>query len=169
MGVSLRLLVIKISLPLQVRVFFLNQLLLRFLILRSLGMTLLPKTMENQFYYDWMVRRNFAEADFWLINKGSCESLGKPVKQYEPFLTGIKCPVLILPDYGFYLCLYLHQMGLWKHYSIGSTNYKNLRLNDVKEVFQYIARQHRSQDKARFKSFMPAPVPAERQQFYASL
>jgi len=169
LGVSLRLLVIKISLPLQVRVFFLNQLLLRFLILRSLGMTLLPKTMENQFYYDWMVRRNFAEADFWLINKGSCESLGKPVKQYEPFLTGIKCPVLILPDYGFYLCLYLHQMGLWKHYSIGSTNYKNLRLNDVKEVFQYIARQHRSQDKARFKSFMPAPVPAERQQFYASL
>ena len=139
------------------------------MILRFLGMTLLPKTMENQSSYDWIVRRNFAEADFWLINKGSCESLGKPVKQYEPFLTGIKCPVLILPDYGFYLCLYLHQMGLWKHYSIGSTNYKNLRLNDVKEVFQYIARQHRSQDKARFKSFMPAPVPAERQQFYAAL
>src|SRR4028118_1601221 len=86
---------------------FLNQLLLRFLILRFLGMTLLPKTMENQLNYDWIVRRNFAEADFWLINKGSCESLGKPVKQYEPFLTGIKCPVLILPDYGFYLCLYL--------------------------------------------------------------
>jgi hypothetical protein len=125
--------------------------------------------MENQSSYDWIVRRNFAEADFWLINKGSCESLGKPVKQYEPFLTGIKCPVLILPDYGFYLCQYLHQMGLWKHYSIGSTNYKNLRLSDVKEVFQYIARQHRSQDKARFKSFMPAPVPAERQHFYASL
>jgi hypothetical protein len=118
--------------------------------------------MENQFNYDWIVHRNFAEADFWLINKGSCESLGKPVKLYEPFLTGIKCPVLILPDYGFYLCLYLHQMGLWKHYSIGSTNYKNLRLSDVKEVFQYIARQHRSQDKARFKSFMSAPVPADR-------
>ena len=134
-----------------------------------MGMTLLPKTMENHFNYDWIVRRNFAEADFWLINKGSCESLGKPVKQYEPFLTGIKCPVLILPDYGFYLCLYLHQMGLWKHYSIGSTNYKNLRLSDVKDVFQHIARQHRSQDKARFKSFMPVPVPADRQQFYASL
>jgi len=134
-----------------------------------LGMTLLQKTMENQSSYDWIVRRKFAEADFWLINKGSCESLGKPVKQYEPFLTGIKCPVLILPEYGFYLCLYLHQMGVWKHYSIGSTNYKNLRLSDVKEVFQYIARQHRSQDKARFKSFMPAPVPAERQHFYASL
>ena len=142
---------------------------MRFLILRFLGMTLLPKTRENQFNYDWIVRRNFAEADFWLINKGSCESLGKPVKQYEPFLTGIKCPVLILPDYGFYLCVYLHQMGLWKHYSIGSTNYKNLRLNDVKEVFEYIARQHRSQDKARFKSFIPAPVSAERQHFYASL
>ena len=169
MGVSLRLLVIKNILTSSGKGIFFNPASLRFLILRFLGMTLLPKTMENQLNYDWIVRRNFAEADFWLINKGSCESLGKPVKQYEPFLTGIKCPVLILPDYGFYLCLYLYQMGLWKQYSIGSTNYKNLRLNDVKEVFQYIARQHRSQDKARFKSFMPAPVPAEKQQFYASL
>ncbi len=102
--------------------------------------------MENLSTYDWIIRKNFAEADFWLINKGSKHQLGEPVKKFEPFLTGIKCPVLILPDYGFYLCLYLHQQGLWKQYSIGSTNLQHLRMKDVKEVFQYIARQHRLQD-----------------------
>ncbi|MEG5175585.1 hypothetical protein [Microcoleus sp. B3-D7] len=125
--------------------------------------------MENLSSYDWIVRKNFAEADFWLINKGSKHKLGEPVKKFESFLTGIKCPVLILPDYGFYLCLYLQQQGLWKQYSIGSTNLQHLRIKDVKEVFQYIARQHRLQDKARFKAFVPATVPAERQELYASL
>ncbi|MEG4960281.1 MULTISPECIES: hypothetical protein [unclassified Microcoleus] len=125
--------------------------------------------MENLSLYTWIVRNNFAEADFWLINKGSKHKLGEPVRKFEPFLTGIKCPVLVLPDYGFYLCLHLQQQGLWKQYSIGSTNLQHLRMKDVKEVFQSIAYQHRIQDKARFKVFVPAPVPAKRQELYASL
>ena len=125
--------------------------------------------MENLSTYDWIVRKNFVEADFWLINKGSTNKLGEPVKKFEPFLTGIKCPVLILPDYGFYLCLHLYQTGLWQQYSQGSTNLQHLRSKDVKKVFQSIAYQHRIQDKARFKVFVPAPVPAERQELYASL
>ncbi|MEG4503847.1 hypothetical protein QUA81_13375 [Microcoleus sp. F6_B4] len=125
--------------------------------------------MENLSLYTWIVRKNFAEADFWLINKGSTDKLGEPVKKFEPFLTGIKCPVLILPDYGFYLCLYLYQMGLWQGYSRGSINLQHLRLKDIKEVFQYLAREHQIQTSCRFKAFVPAPVPAERQEFYASL
>ncbi|MEG4594132.1 hypothetical protein QUB00_20320 [Microcoleus sp. F8_C2] len=125
--------------------------------------------MENLSLYTWIVRKNFAEADFWLINKGSTDKLGEPVRKFEPFLTAIKCPVLILPDYGFYLCLYLQQQGLWKQYSIGSTNLQHLRMSDVKEVFQYLARQHRIQHQARSKVFVPVPVPAERREFYASL
>ncbi len=122
--------------------------------------------MENTSCFEWIVRNNFVEADFWLINKDSKHKLGEPVKEFEPYLTGVKCPALILPDYGFYFCQYLHQQKLWEKYSIGSTNFQHLRIQDIKEVFQSIRDQHRIQDKARFKSFVP--VATDRQGLYAS-
>ncbi|MEG4455926.1 hypothetical protein [Microcoleus sp. N9_A1] len=128
--------------------------------------------MENLSLFDWIVKNNFPEADFWLINKGSKHKLGEPVKEFQPYLTGIKCPVLVLPDYAFYMCLHLYQQGLWQQYSQGSINLQHLRLKNVKEVFQSIGNQHRIQHQARFKSFVPSPVPVtsvEREEVYASL
>jgi len=116
--------------------------------------------MENLLLFDWIVKNNFPEADFWLINKGSKHKLGEPVKEFQPYLTGIKCPVLVLPDYGFYLCLHLQQQGVWQAYSQGSINLQHLRLKDLKEVFRSIGNQHRIQHQARFKSFVLSPVSA---------
>lgn len=134
---------------------------------------LLPKrSMENPSLFTWIVKTNFPEADFWLINKGSKQKLGEPVKEFQPYLTGIKCPALILPAYGFYMCLHLYQQGFWQEYSQGSINLQNLRIKYIKEVFQSIGNQHRIQHQARFKSFVPYPVsatPTERQELYASL
>jgi len=136
-------------------------------------MVLLPKrSMENPSLFTWIVKNNFAEADFWLINKGSKHKLGEPVKEFQPYLTGIKCPALILPTYGFYMCLYLYHQGLWQQYSRGTTNLQHLRIQSIKEAFQSIGNQHRIQHQARFKSFVPYPVsatPTERQELYASL
>ncbi|MBD2629680.1 hypothetical protein [Trichormus variabilis] len=98
--------------------------------------------MENKSCFNWIVRNNFADPDFWLINKGSLKDLGKPVKEFEPYYTGIKCPVLIWPDYGYYLCVYLQQIGFWRQYGIGSTNYKSLRITDIRRVFNQLSRQH---------------------------
>ena len=132
--------------------------------------------MENVSLFDWIVKNNFPEADLWLINKGSKHKLGEPVKEFQPYLTGIKCPVLVLPDYAFYICLHLYQQGLWQQYSQGSLNLQHLRLKNVKEVFRSIGNQHRIQHQARFKSFVPSPVSAtttatttEREEVYASL
>jgi len=113
---------------------------------------------ENKSCFNWIIRNNYPEADFWLINKGSQQKLGHPLKEFEPFLTGIKCPTLILPDYGYYLCLHLHQQGLWKKYSIGSISWKNLRLKDIKAAFKEIGRHHKQQHQARYKNFVPVPV-----------
>lgn len=124
---------------------------------------------ENKSCFDWIVRNNYPEADFWLINKSSQEKLGEPVKKFEPFLTGIKCPALILPDYGYYLCLHLHHQGFWKQYSIGSISWKNLRLKDIKSVFRDIGRNHRNQYRSQYKSFVPTKIPTERQGVCASL
>ncbi|MEG5043566.1 hypothetical protein [Microcoleus sp. B4-C1] len=129
-----------------------------------------PETeTENKSCFTWIIKNNYPDADFWLINKGSQDKLGKPIKKFEPFLTGIKCPVLVIPEYGYYMCLHLHQQGLWKKYAIGSITWKNLRLKDIKAVFQHIGHTHRNQHQSRYKSFIPAQIPAERQEFFASL
>lgn len=128
--------------------------------------------MENLSLFNWIVKNNFPEADFWLINKGSKHKLGEPVKEFQPYLTGIKCPALVLPDYAFYMCLHLYQQGFWQEYSQGSINLQNLRIKYIKEVFQSLGNQHRIQHQARFKSFVPYPVPAtttDREEVYASL
>lgn len=61
------------------------------------GVWFIPrKQMENKSLFNWVVRNNFPDADFWLINKGDT-NIGKPVKEFQPFLTGIQCPAKILP------------------------------------------------------------------------
>ena len=89
---------------------------------------------ENQ--SQWIVKNNFQEADFWLINKGSKNTLGQPIKQFETYLTGIKCPNYIFPNYGYYLCLHLFQQGIWQQYSVGTTNLQHLRMKDIKSLFK---------------------------------
>ena len=54
--------------------------------------------MENKSCFHWIVKNNFDDADFWLVNKGSLKDLGNPVKEFQPYYTGLKCPVLIWPD-----------------------------------------------------------------------
>lgn len=88
--------------------------------------------VENQ--SQWKIKTNFPEADFWLINKGNKDKLGEPVKECETYLTGIKCPNYIIPNYGYYCALYLFQIGIWKQYALGTTNLNHLRIRDIKSV-----------------------------------
>jgi hypothetical protein len=80
------------------------------------------------------IKNNFETADFWLINKGSSDKLGLPVKEFKPYLTGVKCSELIYPFYAYYLCLHLHQLGVWGQYSQGTINLQHLRLSDINYV-----------------------------------
>jgi hypothetical protein len=103
--------------------------------------------MENKSAFNWIIRSNFSGADFWLINKGSAKNLGKPVKTFEPYLTGIQCPAMILPEYGYYLCMHLHSFGTWERYANSSINLKHLRIFHIREVFNAIARNHSHQNR----------------------
>jgi len=102
--------------------------------------------VENNFdnNFDYIVRNNYPEADFWLINKGSEKRLGEPTKEFQPYLTGIKCPALILPDYGFYVAMYLHQQEFWCQYAIGCTNLKSLKLSRIIQTFAELSEQYRT-------------------------
>jgi hypothetical protein len=105
----------------------------------------LGSILENKSCFYWIVKNNFDDADFWLVNKGSLKDLGNPVKQFQPYYTGLKCPVLIWPDYGYYLCVYFQQIGVWRRCGVGSTNYKNLRISDIRRVFNELSQQHSMQ------------------------
>jgi hypothetical protein len=105
----------------------------------------LGSILENKSCFHWIVKNNFENADFWLVNKGSLKDLGNPVKQFQPYYTGLKCPVLILPEYGYYLCVYFQQIGVWQRCGIGSTNYKNLRISDIRRIFNELSQQHSMQ------------------------
>ncbi len=81
------------------------------------------------------VKTNFPSADFWLINKTCINKIGEPVKEYQPYLIGIKCnEQFIFPSYGFYLCLHLYQSGIWRGYANSTINLVRLRVSDVRNV-----------------------------------
>ena len=62
------------------------------------------------------IRLDFADADFWLVRRGSLETIGQPTKTYSPYYIGIRIEqtALILPDYLYYVFMHLHQVGQWK-------------------------------------------------------
>lgn len=97
--------------------------------------------MHNPSLFTWVTKRNFPDADFWITNRGTAKTVGQPIKEFQPYLTGIQCPALILPDYGYYLCVYFHSIGIWQQYAVGSLTYKNLRISDIRQVFYQISQQ----------------------------
>jgi len=82
------------------------------------------------------IQTNFESADFWIQRKGSINTIGKPTKEYNKENIGIQ--VLrtdkILPEFLFYLMEYVYSANHWQRYATGSTDMKNLRIEDVKNL-----------------------------------
>jgi hypothetical protein len=82
------------------------------------------------------IKTNFPDADFWLVRKGSENSVGKPVKDFTPEHIGIK--VLhtdkIDSNYLYYVFLNLFNKGFWKQFMQGTLNLKSIRTDDVKNL-----------------------------------
>lgn len=109
--------------------------------------------------FSWEIANNFPSADFWLINKSSEEKLGEPTKEFQDYLTGVRCPAIIMPSYGYYLLQYLHSQGYWQRFAVGSINWKHLRISDIRSVFNKVANSCREQKKR--KIFTGEPLKLE--------
>ena len=50
------------------------------------------------------IKTNSPQADFWIIQKGSEDKVGQPVKEFKPQYIGIKVTRtdVVLPDYLYY-------------------------------------------------------------------
>ena len=82
------------------------------------------------------IRLDFVGADFWLIRRGSLETIGQPTKTYSPYHIGVRVEQtgLILPDYLFYVFMHLHQSGQWRPLAHGTLELVHIRTDDVRNI-----------------------------------
>lgn len=83
-----------------------------------------------------LVRPDLVEADFWLIRRGSLETVGQPTKCFSPYHIGIRVTQtgLILPDYLYYVFMHLHQAGEWRALALGTLELVHIRTDDVRNI-----------------------------------
>lgn len=83
-----------------------------------------------------VIRTNFPDAHFWLVRRGSVERCGEPVKIFNPEHIGIRVvrTDVLLPDYLYYVLLYVHQTGYWQNLATGTLRLVNIRVADVRDI-----------------------------------
>lgn len=75
------------------------------------------------------------DADFWIVRRGSRESVGSPTREYNPEHFGIKVTSDKLdPSYLFYMMQYLHSKKIWEGVATGSLKLVNIRKEDVLNI-----------------------------------
>ncbi len=83
-----------------------------------------------------VIKTNFPEADFWLIRKGSEDTVGTPTREYHPERIGIlvERTELVLPDYLFYVLQYLQTYDYFKRLAKGTLRLKHITISDVEQI-----------------------------------
>ena len=83
-------------------------------------------------------KTNFPEADFWLQRKGSEDSVGKPLKEFNEENIGVKINDeyrdKVDPTYLYYHFQYLHTKGSFKPMAHGTLALKNIKISDIKSI-----------------------------------
>lgn len=81
------------------------------------------------------IKTNFADADFWIVRKGSESAIGKPTKEFNESHIGIKVNrEIFVPDYLYYAMIHLHLSGFFRQFVKGTLNLTHLDVSDVKNI-----------------------------------
>ncbi len=82
------------------------------------------------------VKTKFEDADFWIIRRGSLDTIGKPVKVYGPELIGVKVieKEIVVPNYLFYWFQFIHQQGFFKPIANGTLRLVNIKVSDIADL-----------------------------------
>jgi hypothetical protein len=93
------------------------------------------KLVEARLSEKTEIKTNFPEADFWIIRKGSQNSVGRPTKEFNKEHIGIK--VIsddLLPQYLFYKMEYVYSLGYYQNLAHGTTELKNISISDISNI-----------------------------------
>lgn len=79
---------------------------------------------------------NFPDADFWVIRKGSLDTVGMPVKEYSPEYIGIKItsPDILSSQFLYYAIMNAQNQGYFRAKANGVTNLVNIRVSDIADI-----------------------------------
>lgn len=79
---------------------------------------------------------NMPDADFWLVRRGSEQSVGGPTRDFNPEHIGIRVTAKHRIDSGYlyYVMQYLYNQGYWRDRNHGTLNLKNIRTQDVQNI-----------------------------------
>ena len=82
------------------------------------------------------VSTNMKDADFWIVRRGSAETIGKPVEEYNPEHIGVKVhrTDVLLPKYLYYALHNIHSQGKWRREHSGITNLVNITTKQIKDI-----------------------------------
>ena len=82
------------------------------------------------------IKTNFPDADFWIVRRGSLNSVGEPSYSFNKESIGVKVTTsaLVLPRYLYYCFLHLHMSGVWKPLATGTLSLVNSTTHDVKNI-----------------------------------
>lgn len=76
------------------------------------------------------------DADFWLVRRGTPDTVGMPTKTFNKEAIGIKViqTEILNPDYLFYMMQYIHSSGRWKALAHGATRLVGINVSDVANI-----------------------------------
>jgi hypothetical protein len=82
------------------------------------------------------VKTNLEDADFWLVRRGSVETVGQPVREFSEYHIGIKVnrTDLLLPDYLYYVFMHIHSTGYWERLANGTLSLVHITVSDVANI-----------------------------------
>jgi len=82
------------------------------------------------------IKTNYPDAHFWIVRRGSADSVGKPTREFYKEHIGIRVERtdLLLPDYLYYAMMHIHQSGQWQRIATGSLKLVNIRVSDVQKI-----------------------------------
>lgn len=82
------------------------------------------------------IKLNFADADFWIVRRGSIDAVGSPTKTFSPEAIGIKVTAtdMLDPRYLFYWFQYISSQGIFKKMATGTLRLVNIRTEDIKNL-----------------------------------
>jgi hypothetical protein len=80
------------------------------------------------------IKTNFADADFWIVRKGSEMTVGTPTREFAPQHIGVKVvrTDVLVPGYLFYVVMYLHSQGYFQVRCNGTLRLKHILVSDIK-------------------------------------
>lgn len=82
------------------------------------------------------VKTNMPDADFWIVRKGTVDSVGSVVKTFTAENIGVKVTQTDLLDHRFlaYKMEHLHTTGYYKKICKGTLRLQNITVSDVKNA-----------------------------------